>query len=385
MEKTGARVKALWIVERYPPDHGGLAVSAARQTQALASFLDRLDVVRLTRDLPPGAADGERRGAVNLVRIGQARSASESLQLLERAALNLLERHDHAIVHGFGAVPTGYVATMVARLAGRRAVVALRGNDVERAQYDARLSQVLWTLTHAGAVLGVTRSLVARVHALTGRTGGVSYAPNGVDGDVFRPDAAPSEELAPSDAPRPWLATAGEARFKKGLPVLTMLAAELARQRRGTLFLLGGARADARADLDRWRMSDTAAAARVREIPYVADDKRLAALYAAMDVVVFPSLWDGLPNALLEAMACARPVVATAVGGAIDVIRDGVDGVLVRASALDRFAAEALAVADGHRGDPRALGAAARARVLEDFSVEAERDRVLTAYRDVTR
>ncbi len=376
-------MKALWIVERFPPDRGGLAVSAARQTQALAACLDRLDVVRLAPDLPPGAADGERRGAVDFVRIGAARSASESLQLLERAALNLLERHDHAVVHGFGAVPAGYVATMVARLAGRRAVVALRGNDVERAQYDARLPQLLWTLTHADAVLGVTRGLVARVHALIGRTDGVSYAPNGVDGDVFRPDAAPSDELAAlRDAPRPWLATAGEARLKKGLPVLTMLAGELARQRRGTLFLLGGVRGDARGDLDRWRASDRPAAARVREIPYVTDDKRLAALYAAMDAVVFPSLWDGMPNALLEAMACARPVVATAVGGAPDVIHDGIDGVLVPVSALDRFAAEAIAAAGGERG---ALGAAARARVLADFTVDAERDRVLAVYRTLAR
>jgi glycosyltransferase involved in cell wall biosynthesis len=374
--------KLLWVVERFPPDRGGLAVAAARQAQALAPCLDRLDVVRLTAGLPPGAADGERCGDVHVLHIGQAPTRSESLQLLERAARNLVERWDHAILHGIGAA--GSVATTVARLTGRRAVVGLRGNDVERAQYDARFAQVLWTLTHADAVLAVTRDLVARVRALTGRVAGVTYVPNGVDGDVFRPDVAPSDDLANlRTAPRPWIAAVGETRLKKGLPVLTALAATLARKGRGTLFLIGGVRADERGGFARWRLTEPAASARVREIPYLTDEKLLAALYAAMDVVVFPSLWDGMPNALLEAMACARPVVASAVGGAIDVIEPGVSGVLVAPSRLDEFAATTLAVADGAYGEPRALGAAARARVLRDFTVPAERDRILAVYRSL--
>lgn len=378
-----APASALWIVDRFPPDRGGLAASAARQVHALGRALARLDVVRLASDLAPGVAVAETSGTVRVVRVGRARAADESLQLLERTALNLVERHDHALVHGFGAVPAGYVATLVAGLARRPAVVSLRGNDVERAAYDGtRLPLLAWALTHADAVLGVTRELLDRARVLSGRSSGLHYVPNGVDGDVFRPDAAPAEDLAAlAGAPRPWLAMSGEARLKKGLPVLQQLAERLARERRGTLFLLGGVRADEREGFARWQR---ATGAPVREIAYTRDDKRLAASCAAMDVLVFPSLWDGMPNALLEAMACARPVVATAVGGARDVVEHGVTGVLVPPSALDRFADAALAVADGRHGDPSALGAAARARVLRDFTVDAERDRVLDVYRTLT-
>jgi len=48
------------------------------------------------------------------------------------------------------------------------------------------------------------------------------------------------------------------------------------------------------------------------------------------DVVVLPSLWEGLPNILLEAMAMKKPVVATAVGGTKEIVRDGENGFLVR-------------------------------------------------------
>ncbi len=48
-----------------------------------------------------------------------------------------------------------------------------------------------------------------------------------------------------------------------------------------------------------------------------------------MDVFVHPSLGDGMPNALLEAMACGKAVVATPVGGAPEVIKNGKNGMLV--------------------------------------------------------
>ena len=54
-------------------------------------------------------------------------------------------------------------------------------------------------------------------------------------------------------------------------------------------------------------------------------------LLAAADAVVLPSLWEGLPLVLLEAMVRSRPVVATAVGGVPEVIEDGVHGSLVPA------------------------------------------------------
>lgn len=57
--------------------------------------------------------------------------------------------------------------------------------------------------------------------------------------------------------------------------------------------------------------------------------KDLKALYSGLDILVMPSLWEGMPVALLEALSYGLPVVASAVSGIPEVVRDGIEGFLV--------------------------------------------------------
>jgi glycosyltransferase involved in cell wall biosynthesis len=103
------------------------------------------------------------------------------------------------------------------------------------------------------------------------------------------------------------------------------------------------------------------------------------ALLAAADLFVLPSLFEGLPVSVLEAMAAERPIIATAVGGTDEAVVDGATGLLVPprdavalAAAISRLRAEpALA---------RRLARAGRARVEADFSSEATARGVMQVY-----
>lgn len=94
-------------------------------------------------------------------------------------------------------------------------------------------------------------------------------------------------------------------------------------------------------------------------VEFLGQREDLAAIVRSADLFVFPSLWEGLGIALLEAMALEVPVVACARGGVLEVVQDGVTGILVAA------------------GDPRALAEGIR-RGLTDHDL---RRRVVPAAR----
>jgi glycosyltransferase involved in cell wall biosynthesis len=94
-----------------------------------------------------------------------------------------------------------------------------------------------------------------------------------------------------------------------------------------------------------------------------------AALLAGLDVFALPSHWEGLPVSIIEAMHAGRPVVATRVGGVPELIKDGVDGLLVAPRDAGALASAIAALADDPVLRDR-LGAAARARARAEFSVE---------------
>jgi glycosyltransferase involved in cell wall biosynthesis len=95
---------------------------------------------------------------------------------------------------------------------------------------------------------------------------------------------------------------------------------------------------------------------------------------------VLPSRWEGMPNALLEAMACGLPCVATRVSGCEDVVEDGVSGLLVE---TEQPAAMALALRRIIE-DPdlaQRLGQEARKAVLRDYQLSTMIDRAVAFYR----
>lgn len=105
-------------------------------------------------------------------------------------------------------------------------------------------------------------------------------------------------------------------------------------------------------------------------------------ILALLDVFVLPSLWEGLPIALLEAMAAGLPVVATRVGGVPEVVEDGVTGLLVPPRDPDALA-EAITRLLRDPDLRCKMGQAGRERVESEFSVEKMVRKTETLYEEV--
>ena len=91
---------------------------------------------------------------------------------------------------------------------------------------------------------------------------------------------------------------------------------------------------------------------------------------AGMDAIVLPSLWEGMPNAVLEAMAAGKPVVASRIAGMDELVRDGVTGLLCAPGNPDELAGALLSLARD-RQRSRAMGEAGRCLAKEKFSIAA--------------
>jgi glycosyltransferase involved in cell wall biosynthesis len=105
---------------------------------------------------------------------------------------------------------------------------------------------------------------------------------------------------------------------------------------------------------------------------------------AAADVVTLTSQWEGLPYSILEAMACSKPVVSTAVNGCQEIVVDGETGYLVEAGNALEWAKRVLQLV----GDPQlsqSMGTAGRLRVEAKYSLSAMIFRIEQAYLELKR
>jgi glycosyltransferase involved in cell wall biosynthesis len=106
--------------------------------------------------------------------------------------------------------------------------------------------------------------------------------------------------------------------------------------------------------------------------------------YQEAAVCILPSAWENSPYALLEAMACGTPVIATRAGGVPEIIEDGVNGFMLPAGDAEALADRICALLEDAQLR-KALGHNARRRIQELFSVERVLPRMVAAYEAAIR
>lgn len=203
--------------------------------------------------------------------------------------------------------------------------------------------------------------------------------PGGVDATLFRPlsEAVRAERRAALGlADRDVLLYVGRFVPLKNLPLLIAAFAQVRRERPRAALVMAGA--GALEGQVREQVRSLGLEADVTFLGQVAHEQ-LPALYAASDVVLLSSSFDNSPNAVLEAHACERPVVATRVGGVPRYVTEGENGLLVDGGDADGFARAALRLLDDS-GLRRAMGEAGRRRVTERHDWRKSAEKLVALY-----
>ncbi len=205
--------------------------------------------------------------------------------------------------------------------------------------------------------------------------------PNGVDARRFAP-AGPGQRLALRErlglsASEPVALFVGRLERRKGLDLLPAAWADLECRGAAPRLLIAGP-----GDPDVWIREARALGVESR-VTFLGARTDVADLYRAADLFVFPSRSEGCPNAVLEAMASALPVVATDVAGNREVMgEDGKAGWLVPAETPSALA-EAIATLVAAPALRRDIGAAARAAVLDRFDIQRVGAQYLSLYEEL--
>ena len=306
----------------------------------------------------------------------EAKDNARILLAARRVAKHLLA-WDADIVHAH--LP---VAGVVARLAGRLAgvpVVYTEHNLMERYHpLTRRLNLATWRMqAQALAVSGEVEDSIRRhsgnqvpVQTVLNGVNTRSYDPANHDGTVVR-----SEWGIPYDVPV--VGTVAVFRTQKRLDHWLKVARRVREAVPETHFLLVGD-GPLRAEVD----------ARIREhdlesVVHLAGlQEETRPYFAAFDAYLMTSQFEGLPIALLEAMAMAVPPVVTAVGGMPELVANGYNGYLQPFGMVDGLAERLVQVLQDadHR---RALGASARQTVVDGFSMERMQGELEAIYEHV--
>jgi len=101
----------------------------------------------------------------------------------------------------------------------------------------------------------------------------------------------------------------------------------------------------------------------------VADDFLDKTLYA-----------EGMPNSLLEAMSCGLPVIASKIGGVVDIVEDGKSGILFEPGDVAGLSSAMIRLLKDAELRQR-LGAEARKRIVEGFSIDKIADEYINLYK----
>jgi len=389
-------MKIALLSEKYTPDIGGLAISTGRLSHLLSSAGHEVRVSAPTSNLLPSEKRTLPSNGVSVTRFGAHKRVDDTLVDWFELIIEEHKREPFDVLQAYFLPQAGFIATYAGKYLNIPSVVSIRGNDIERAAFDpAKFSHVMYALQNANAVTTNTNELAKKAKAFIDRE--VVVIPNGIDVNLFKPmEKNPTlakslglttrePESALTDnrqrgvelQSNPVIGFAGELREKKGLKTLLSAYAQINKKHPATLLIVGEVRKGE--DQQIFDGFQTAIPSSRIIVTGPISHKNMPAYYALMDVFVHPSLRDGMPNALLEAMACEKAIVVTPVGGVLEAIEDAENGKIIPVNDIDALTKTIEELLD-NSNLRKQLGKSARKTVQDRFTLEKELAENLAIY-----
>jgi glycosyltransferase involved in cell wall biosynthesis len=383
-------IKVLMVTGAYHPEisSGGL------QSRLIAKTMTGLAEVRvLTTAIAPGNPRHETIDGIAVTRIhlrmSSAASKLRAAAVMVRELVRLVRWCD--VVHVHGVSTKNVFVAAVAKLVGRPYLLSLHTAGADEPDLIRNSGALSWSaFRSASRYLAVSPSLMKTAIASGIPDNRIEHVPNGIDTDRFCP-ATPEERrqlrrVLGHDVERQIVLFVGFFSHDKQPRVLFDAWLRLRDVHHAdTSLVFVGATKSAYHEVDEGLADDMRAEAARRglgdRVTFTGAVHNVHDYFRMADVFVLPSRREGLPVALMEAMSCGLPSVASRLPGATDtLIEDGVSGRLVTAGDVEAFARAVQAMLAEPDAAAR-MGAAARTVIARNFSAAAIAERWLENYR----
>ncbi|HLO87083.1 MAG TPA: glycosyltransferase [Nostocaceae cyanobacterium] len=374
--------RLLFITERFTPDLGGLAKSATRIVNTLSQLNISVDVITWSRYLQPGEVLPPEQIGLNfrVYRIGLYRNWDMTMP----HTLNVLDwlhsAHNYDAVWGHYLLPSGFLATWFAGLKEIPSTVSVRGNDIDKEMFPpGDFARLQWTLQNATLITSVSAEMSRKVRLLSKRDD-VMVLQNAVDTNIFYPISNNSksalgisrESLGIADN-EVVLGFCGELREKKGQQFLFNALTTVRSQIPACLLIIGEVRKSQESILQLYATQQPEHSQRVIVTGHLTNPEDVAAHLQLCDIYLQPSLWDGMPNGLLEAMACGGCCIASDAGGIPEVIVHGENGFILERSQLHKLGEAVLEFLQLPLELREKIGHKASDRILTNYGLNQEK------------
>lgn len=327
-------MRILLLNYEFPPLGGGAATASAQ----IAAHLARrgVDVAVLTSHFK-GLSYKERHDGYTIYRVNAMRRNIDRCSVPEMGgyilgsvlpALRIASSFRPDLMLVFFGMPTGPVGLLVNKLKGIPYVLSLRGGDVpgfmgkELARMHGLAMPVTKRVWSAASAIVVNSEGLHQLAQRTVPDRTVEVVPNGIDLDLFCP-----VRRAGTPGGKVRLLFVGRLANQKGLPYLLQALAGLEKAiiDRIEVELVGSGPEEARLRSMSAGLDLSSVVRFAGWVPRV----EIVEHYQRADVFVLPSLDEGMPNVVLEAMACGMPILATDIRGNRELVQDNMNGLLV--------------------------------------------------------
>ncbi|MBH8565426.1 glycosyltransferase [Nostoc sp. CENA67] len=376
----------------YPPDIGGVGESVYRIAQILLESGYEVHVV-VFRSKQRLVSDGSRRRAsckttyqdgVFVHRIKSAvREAVPEIQDFFTDVYFYLKKlhqeHKFSLFHAFFMNETGYVTTLLAKENNLRVINSIRGSDLHKHIFNPKThGQAVWILENSTWVTFVSQDLQQRAIAIAPSIQLKSSAFwNSINPIDFAKFTTPPKIQELSGIV---IGSTSRFRDKKGIEYLLDACAEISQEINLTLLLIGDFIERERTYWEQ-EISNCGLGDRLHITGILSREEVLAYL-PHLDIFAIPSLHDGCPNALLEAMLAGCAIVGTKVDAIAEILADGTAGLLVEPGNSEDLA-DALRKLATNPQLRQQLGKGAKQKVLQELTPVIESENWRNVYQQV--